>query len=197
VVAAAPTSAPATTSSSSPAAAAAATRPAPDPRIDALVARLDNGRLRFSFRWWTDGKGPQWVWVYFDTGIGRSGTVIEDRLDEDELMRELVKAMDDPAKTAAAHCELYRRGIFVDVAAADTPDLIEAATPPAGPFVYDFGGLAVELTRVGDGFEPDRGSGPPHRIYRCEARIDPAQFPALRARWQKRVAARDWKWPSW
>jgi hypothetical protein len=183
--------------------APATTAAAPLSPLDQLVARLDSDRLKWSFNWWEPGATePQVVDVQVKSGreeIGWAdlgsmlitGARRPEPFDDQAILRHLVKAMEDPEKTTAAHCELYRRGIYLDAsrgAMPGVPDRIEATKPPAGPFLYNWGGLVVELTPTGKRNEGVAAGGV-MEWYPCRARIDPAQLSTLRARWQKRLAA--------
>jgi hypothetical protein len=174
--------------------------------MDEVVAKLDSSSLEWSILWWPDETEPQSIDVQVRSELGRVGLIevafmlfagkppAADARDEGSV-RRLVKAMDDPAKIVAAHCELDRRGIHLDAADQELPGVpnqMERRKPPAEPFLYNFHGLAVELTPSG---KPSHGTAAGGLVdfYACDARIDPAQFPSLRARWQKRLQAGKWK----
>lgn len=179
-------------------ATAASTKPARLSQLDKVVAELDNSRVQWSIRWWPDETEPQLISVWADAGLGQIGYLDVaymlltggnplEPFTEKEVFERLVKAMNDPTKIAAAHCELWRRAIYLDAQdVPGIPDRIKATKPPAERFLYNFHGLAVELIPMG---KRVRGAAPggPVDIYSCEARIDPTQFPPLRARWQKRL----------
>jgi hypothetical protein len=191
------------TQAAEPAAPAEApcTKPARDFRIDELVANLDNSDLTWWIMWWPDETEPQRLDINVKSDLSNitwgdvGWWLFKGSPRRDEVLRGLVEAMDDPRKIVAAHCELRRKNFYLDYGDGGLPgipsgDSIELAKPPTEPFLINYHGLAVELTPKGVTGE-GTATGGIFKIYECDARIEPAQFPSLRARWQKRLNTGD------
>lgn len=101
-----------------------------------------------------------------------------------ELAAPLLRALDDPRRFAAAHAVL--------ALAFDPPPGNGLEVRPGGSYARAYRGLRADLT-------PDPRVGPeyvwvsPGGVVRhepCTARIDPAQLPALRDEWHRRLDGR-------
>ena len=108
----------------------------------------------------------------------------------DAYRRPLMEALDDPGRFAAAHRFMYTHGWWF---APRRPGPIKMYGPiwqEGQVFVHDMDGLRVELPPPDEKTERVRANGIPGWVYRyyldrpTMARVDTAQLPAIRNRWQ-------------
>jgi hypothetical protein len=153
----------------------------------ARVARIRNDQLRWEA--WGDlrynrrepPKGAATPW-------GRPGSAAEFVPSNEavylppDAVHPLLAALEDPDRFVAAHVLLTTRDYRPWRVASDHWYRTFRWTGPWRPGRGDYAGLAVELTPT-NRFAPDDGSD--QYTVECDARVDPAQLPAIRDHWHE------------
>ena len=187
---------------------------APDGQTaESIVASLSDADVKWGvavgFRWpivngrrvkkpaaWKDGPyplkrvRPLLAGTSFAYPVRRGTTGFPER----EVLPPLLRALEDPARAPAAHVLLATlSGRDGTTWQPRWPDPFEAEQDswearPDGSYVQVFAGLRAGLTvdpkaPVGEESTP----GGRLRHYRCVARVDPAQWPGIRAAWHRRL----------